>query len=79
MKNLYTKANFVIASVVALLGVSSANAKSFTTDVSAKSPLYLEHGSNLNGSGSIVCDHESHYSHVSHGSHGSHTSHTSGY
>jgi hypothetical protein len=77
MKNLYCKANLVIASLVALLGVSSANAKSLTTDVSAKSPLYLEHGSNLNGHGGIVvCDHESHYSHESHASH---VSHSSGY
>ncbi len=75
MKKVIIKAGLVVASIVSLLGVSSGVVKAATPDISAKSPLYLEHGNNINGSGGgIVCDHESHASHESHSSHASHAS-----
>jgi hypothetical protein len=45
--------------------------------VTANTPLYLEHSTLHNGNSSTLrADHESHYSH---GSHRSHVSHQSGY
>jgi len=77
MKKVISRAGLVVASIVALLGVSTVNVKAATSDISANSPLYLEHGNNISGPGSgIVCDHESH---ASHSSHASHASHASGY
>jgi hypothetical protein len=75
MQKVISKAGLLVASIVSILGASSGNVKAATSDISAKSPLYLELGNNINSSGNIVvCDHESHESHESHMSHESHSS-----
>ena len=75
MKGLFSKVVGVVAGLAALFGVSVANVTAAVPDISAKSPLYLEHGKSMGSAAStIVCDHDSHASHGSHGSHGSHSS-----
>jgi hypothetical protein len=82
MKGLFRKVIGVIAGLVAFSGISVVNVTASVpnvtaslTDISRKSPLYLEHGKSIGSSmGTIICDHESHASHASHGSHRSHSS-----
>jgi hypothetical protein len=69
MKNLFGKMSFVIASAVALFGVSAGNTRASSSDINDKTPLYLEHGNHITSG--IVYDHESHASHSSHVSHAS--------
>jgi hypothetical protein len=81
MKSLFSKVMGVIAGLVAFSGISVANvtasipnATASVTDISAKSPLYLEPGKSIGSSIGPICDHESHASHASHASHSSHSS-----
>jgi len=77
MVKLNKKAGLVIAAVFALLGLANNNAKAF--DNPDRTPLFLEHGSQVGGTHSTDSFHESHASHGSHESHASHASHASGY
>jgi hypothetical protein len=86
MKSLFSKVMVAVAGVAALFGISVNNVMAMTsapvpasvTEITSKSPLYLEHGKSMGGI-NVFNDHESHSSHESHGSHGSHGSHESGY
>lgn len=67
MRSLIGRISFVFASLIALLGISAGNLMASPSDVSGKTPLYLEHGKQTTRG--IVYDHESHHSHHSHHSH----------
>lgn len=73
MKGILTKVIGVIAGAIALFGISIAAPAS--SNITGKSPLFLEHGKTI-GSNTTI---DWHSSHASHESHESHASHSSGY
>ena len=76
MKGLFSKVIGVIASSVALFGISVANVTPAVpvADITGKSALYLEHGKSIDSSIDTLSWHSSHASHESHASHASHAS-----
>ena len=74
MKGLSSKVAGIIAGLVALFGISAATVTAAVPDISAKSPLYLEHGKAIGSSIGLISQHGSHSSHESHQSHYSHRS-----
>ena len=90
MKSLFSKVIAIVAGATAFLGISVNNVMAMAsppssqpasiTEITSKSPLYLEHGKSIVGNMLAYDDggHSSHSSHESHSSHASHASHYSG-